>query len=109
MERTDGDKSTAAVATTASIATADATAPPAATVFPLHLAAMRGDCWEMKKLLDNGADVNALDHHGRTVVACAVIGEESVAPRPLSSSLADRIHLNVQLGRPTALHPLRRL
>jgi hypothetical protein len=66
------DKTVTASTTAASTATANATA----TVFPLHLAAMRGDCWEMKKLLDSGADVNALDDHGRTVVACAVIGEE---------------------------------
>ena len=69
----ESDRSSAS-ATTAS--TASATGPPAATVFPLHLAAMRGDYREMKSLLRMGADVNALDDHGRTVVACAVIGEE---------------------------------
>ena len=46
------------------------------SAFPLHLAAMRGDFLEMKRLIDAGADVNALDDQGRTVVACAVIGEE---------------------------------
>jgi len=44
--------------------------------FPLHRAAMCGDDTEVRRILDSGEDVNALDGAGRTVIACAVIGEK---------------------------------
>jgi len=61
------DRAHATNATTMTTATTE-------TAFPLHLAAMRGDFLEIKRLIDSGADVNALDDQGRTVVACAVMG-----------------------------------
>jgi len=44
--------------------------------FGLHQAAARGDLQCVRMALDAGADVNALDNTGRTVIACAVAGED---------------------------------
>lgn len=44
---------------------------------PLHFAAQAGDLTEMRRLLDGGADVNALDRNGNTALKYA-----SAEPRP---------------------------
>jgi len=46
--------------------------------FGLHEAAMQGDEHGAWKALAAGADINALDYAGRTVVTCAVVGERQV-------------------------------
>lgn len=46
--------------------------------FGLHEAAMRGDDEGVRKALNSGANVNALDDAGRTVITCAVAGRECV-------------------------------
>lgn len=43
--------------------------------FPLHRAAWVGDFDDFRRALGDGADVNALDTLGRTVIMCAVAGE----------------------------------
>jgi len=44
--------------------------------FSLHCAAMRADDAEVRRLVDSGEDINALDSAGRTVIACAIVGEK---------------------------------
>ncbi|KAF9496645.1 hypothetical protein BDN71DRAFT_1588826 [Pleurotus eryngii] len=43
--------------------------------FGLHAAALRGDANSFHKALEMGANINALDDLGRTVLMCAVAGE----------------------------------
>lgn len=40
--------------------------------YPIHIASVRGDIDEMKILLDNGADINAIGEHGYTALHNAV-------------------------------------
>ncbi len=42
----------------------------------LHRAALVGDAEGVRRALQDGADVNALDSLGRTVIMCAVAGEQ---------------------------------
>lgn len=44
----------------------------------LHLAAIRGDDAGVRMALDSGADINAIDNCGRTVLAAAIAGDEYV-------------------------------
>jgi ankyrin repeat protein len=46
------------------------------TNYPIHEAAIKGDYEAARCALESGADINALDPSGRTVIACAVAGEE---------------------------------
>lgn len=46
--------------------------------FGLHEAALRGDADGFHKALEMGANINALDDLGRTVLMCAVAGERCV-------------------------------
>jgi hypothetical protein len=47
--------------------------------YSLHQAAVRGDHEGVRRAIHSGADVNALDNTGRTVVACAVAGDKCVS------------------------------
>lgn len=40
--------------------------------YPIHIASVRGNIDEMKILLDNGADINAIGEHGYTALHNAV-------------------------------------
>lgn len=40
--------------------------------YPIHIASVRGDIDEMKILLDNGANINAIGEHGYTALHNAV-------------------------------------
>lgn len=40
--------------------------------YPIHIASVRGDMNEMKILLDNGANINAIGEHGYTALHNAV-------------------------------------
>jgi len=53
----------------------------------LHLAALSGDDDGVHRAIQAGADVNALDNTGRTVLMCAVAGEQYV-------------HLSICVSRP---------
>jgi ankyrin repeat protein len=43
---------------------------------PIHEAAVKGDYEAVRCALESGADINGLDQSGRTVIACAVAGEQ---------------------------------
>lgn len=47
--------------------------------YGLHKAALAGDEDSVRRALDEGADVNALDSAGRTSIMCAVAGEKYVS------------------------------
>jgi Ankyrin repeats (many copies) len=48
--------------------------------FGLHRAALAGDDKGVRRALDMGADINGLDEVGRTVVMCAVAGNQFAFP-----------------------------
>jgi len=45
----------------------------------LHTAALDGDYDAVRRALESGADVNAYDEEGRSVLMCAVAGPRYVA------------------------------
>lgn len=48
------------------------------STYGLHAAALSGDDTAVQRAIDAGANINALDSAGRTIVMCAVAGDKYV-------------------------------
>jgi hypothetical protein len=60
---------------------------PVSGIIPsLHQATLQGDLEGVRRAIDAGADINALDDSGRTALTCALAGEEYAVSLSLPST-----------------------